>query len=186
MVYQAMRLSAFVYSFLILVPSLWAGDISIFNPCVGDWEGEFRVYSATGDKLDTQLWSWNSSSKRKGIQNIEINAKMKEGFTEHQNGFYLFDSNGMRRILKTDQGKLVSDLRGRYVGPGKFYWFYVDARGVLRESYLESVENGIFRIQGFRWDGVRAGSYRIIEAVFTQKTDQVKVPDPAADKASLK
>jgi hypothetical protein len=158
---------------------------SLFTPCLGNWEGDFNVYSATGTKLETQKWNWSSVSERKGLQKIQINAVMSAGYTERQNGFYLNDSSGLRRILKTDQGKLVSDLRGKIVGPGKYYWFYVDVNGVLRESYLESIENGTFRIQGFRWDGIKAGSYRIIEAQFSQKVAQGTLPK-LEQKASIK
>ena len=140
-----------------------------FAPWVGDWEGELVVYSATGDRLETfhvKLSSAADAAHASGLQKISLALRSSKDSSEKQNGLLMSGASGLRRVLKGEKGETVSDLRGRLLGPAKFYWFSVDTNGVLREAYLETIEDDTARINGFRWDGERSGSYRIIEGVY--------------------
>lgn len=149
-----------------------AGDTPPFAPWLGDWEGEMRVYSATGDLLDSLrvgLVSTADTTHGKGLQKLAVTMRSEKGAVEKQNGLLMSGASGLRRVLKGAKGETVSDLRGRPLGPSKFYWFSVDKDAVLRESYVETIEGNVARVNGFRWDGVLSGSYRIIEAVYERK-----------------
>lgn len=147
-------------------------EVPAFNFWKGDWEGELTIYSPTGDKLDTirvHRVCTSSDAHGQDLLNMDITSEFATGPSEHHQGVYLTDSRGFRRILRTDKGQPVSDLRGRSVGVGKLYWYTVDNNAVLRESYLETIEGDTARVHGFYWDGKRSGSYRIVEALYTRK-----------------
>lgn len=157
---------------LLCSATLGAKESPAFAPWVGKWEGEMTVYSATGDRLDTLKVSFISEPNKshgKGLQRLSMVTRSGKGHQEKQSGYYLLDSVGLRRILKTESGEPASDLRGRSLGPGKIYWYSIDTEGVLREAYIETVEDDFARIEGFRWDGQRSGSYRIVEGKYQRK-----------------
>jgi hypothetical protein len=149
----------------------------------GTWDGEMLVYSATGDhleKVEVQFASEVQEGRAGAIQRINLNCKSSRGYMEKQSGYYLMDARGLRRIVKTSTGEMVSDLRGRSIGPNQIYWFSVDINGVLREAYVESLNGKVAEVHGFKWDGERAGSYRIIEARYTRQDNAL-----AASKTSV-
>ncbi len=140
---------------------------------LGAWEGEIKVYSATGDLLEVRHVSFSSSMDQahsQGVQKISlVTQSSKRRDIERQDGCYLIDVLGLRKILRNEKGELLSDLRGRLLGPSKIYWFNVDCEGVLREVLIESSEGDAVRVHGFRWDGQRSGSYRIIDACYERQ-----------------
>ncbi len=149
-----------------------AAEVPAFSPWIGKWEGEMKVYSATGDCLDTLkifIVSEPNKSHANGLQKLFMTMQTNNGFQEKQLGFYLLDSVGLRRILKTETGDPISDLRGRVLAPGKIYWYDIDRDGVLREAYIETIDDNTAHVEGFRWDGQRSGSYRIVEGRYHRK-----------------
>ncbi len=163
--------------FLIFVSGLTAvssaaGEDPAFSMWKGKWEGDVSVYSATGDCLETlkvTLLSEPSKKYAKGLQKLAIMSQGVKRTSPKQVGFFLIDAMGLRRILKTEDGDPVSDLRGRVIGPGKIYWYDIDTDGVLREVCIETIDGDVATVQGFRWDGQRSGSYRIIEGKYHRK-----------------
>jgi hypothetical protein len=153
--------------------SSFAKDEAVpFSAWIGTWGGELKVYSATGEHLDTLQMVFSSedpNGKSKGVQKISLISKNKKETTERQHGVYVMDGTGIRRIMKTEAGEPVSDLKGKILGPNKIYWFSIDGSGILREAYIESIEGDIARVNGFRWDGQRSGSYRIIEGSYERQ-----------------
>ncbi len=157
------------FCIVLSLESAAAADASPLAAWTGEWDGELNVYSATGDRIETFHVAISSSADPvhgKGLQKISMRMRSSKEVDEKQNGLLMSGASGMRRVMKGEKGETVSDLRGRLIGPSKFYWFSVDTDGVLREAYIETIEGETARVNGFRWDGKRSGSYRIIEGVY--------------------
>lgn len=156
-----------------------AADTIPFTAWLGTWEGSMTVYSATGDRLESRQVQFTSSTNQCHpgmIQKISLTIRSERGVIERQSGVVLSDTAGPRKILKTEKGDTVGDLRGRSLGPAKMYWFDIDSHGDLRESVIESIEGEALVVHGFRWDGKRVGSYRIIEGRYQRRSASVTSP----------
>jgi hypothetical protein len=167
-----MKPRGFLFFCLWIAAPVFAADAPTFNIWNGTWEGNLTSYTVTGQKLETQRVTFvceMDAEHTKGLQKISLQSKSSLGHADQFNGYFLMDTNGMRRILKTNKGSYKSDLRGHSLDTNKLYWYDIDTNGILREAYVESIEGNTARIHGFRWDGQRTGSYRIFEGIYERK-----------------